>query len=268
MSRMPLIFVGHGSPMNAIEDNTFTQEWSRLGKSLPKPKAILCVSAHWYSPRCRINSSPHPRQIYDMYGFPEALYRVKYPAKGSPELAQRVQKLLGDRVEIDNSWGIDHGAWSVLVHLFPEADIPIVQLSLASDIPGSEHLALGRLLQPLRESGVPILASGNIVHNLGRVDWKLEGGFNWAKRFDDAVHALILDRKHQALAAYEDLCADARLSIPTPEHYLPLLYALGASAEAEVPTVFNRSCVLGSLSMTGYIWGNTNPKPAGANHTR
>lgn len=255
MSKMPVIFVGHGSPTNAIEDNAYTREWRRLGAAFPKPRGILCVSAHWFVRGTKINTTAAPQQIYDMYGFPPELYALKYPAQGSPALAARVLELLHGPAEADNSWGIDHGAWSVLVHLFPTADIPVVQLSLDRGAPASAHYKLAAALKPLREEGILLLASGNVVHNLGRVAWGMNGGLDWAERFDLQIRDSILQKDIAAVADYPALGSDAALAVPTPEHFLPLLYALGASDPADQVSVFNRSCVLGSLSMTGYVFG-------------
>ena len=254
MPRMPVLFLGHGSPMNAIERNPFSDAWIELGKSLPKPKAILCVSAHWFVRGTRINDSPAPKMIYDMYGFPDELYRVQYPAPGSPEFAHKAAKLLGERATIDNSWGLDHGGWSVLRRLFPNADIPVFQVSVDATATPEVHFSLGKLLRPLREEGVLILGSGNVVHNLGMVDWESSGGFDWAKAFDEYIQTNVLSRSFDNVVHYHHFGADARFSVPTQDHFAPLLTVLGAIEPDDTIRVLNDACVLGSLSMTSYLF--------------
>jgi len=255
MNSMPVIFLGHGSPMNAIEDNAHTREWRRLGASIPRPEAILCVSAHWFIRGTKVTGEAQPKQFYDMYGFPEELYRLVYPVPGSPELANRVPELLPAKVEADSSWGIDHGAWSVLTHLFPTADIPVVQLSLDRNAPPELHYRLGAALKPLRNEGILILGSGNVVHNLAMVNWHMRGGFDWADRFDEQIRDKIVERDFEVVTGYRSWNKDASLAVPTPDHYLPLLYVLGASDPQDQLRVINADRVLGSLSMTGYIFG-------------
>lgn len=253
MSRMPVIFVGHGSPMNAIENNKFSRTWRSIGENMPRPRAILAISAHWYVPGKFVNDQPNPRQIYDMYGFPKPLYELIYPAAGMPELAARVAGLTGSLV--NNDWGIDHGTWSVLVHLFPQADIPVVQLSVDRTATPSQHFALGQKLTALRDEGILVLGSGNIVHNLRLVDFsRPEAGEDWAVRFDQLISERILARDFMAVLEPENLSADARLAIPTPDHYWPLLPILGAATKDDTITVFNQVCQYGSLSMTGYLF--------------
>ncbi len=256
MSKMPVLFVGHGSPMNAIEDNAFSAAWSAHGAKLPKPKAILSVSAHWFTRGTRLNNSASPKLVYDMYGFPEELYHVQYPAHGSPTFATRAQELLGEHAVIDNTWGLDHGTWSVLRRLYPNADIPVFQLSVNAYANPSQHFALGKSLGALREEGVLIFGSGNVVHNLVRVDWENEFGFPWALSFDGYIKNAILSRNFEGALHYSGMGEAAKLSVPSPDHYAPLLYVLGASELTDRVSVFNESCLLGSLSMTSYLFEN------------
>lgn len=255
---MPVMFAGHGSPMNAVTDNRYIPDWTRLGQML-RPKAILCISAHWYTKGTKVNPSKEPEQIYDMYGFPQELYEVKYPAHGSPELADRVKELLsGSGIEHNDSWGIDHGTWSVMKWMFPKADIPIVQLSIDGTQQGAYHYDLGKKLAPLREEGILIVGSGNIVHNLRRVDWgDSQGGEPWAHEFDDLIEERIKNRRHEEIIDCKNLGEPARQAVPTPDHYYPLLYVLGASDDSDPITVFNKYFELGAISMTGYLLGET-----------
>ncbi len=254
MKRMPALFVGHGSPMNAIEENPFVKEWRNLGEKLPKPKAILAISAHWFTEGTRINDSVEPKTIYDMYGFPEELYKIVYPAKGIPELAHQIIKMLDRNVTIDNAWGYDHGAWSVLHRMYPEADIPVLQLSIDKRATLKEHYEMGRQLASLREQGILILGSGNIVHNLARINWNLEGGYPWADEFDTYIQEHILKRIDEKVVDYHLAGTCSTLAFTTLEHYAPIMYVLGASDKKDKVTIFNDSCVLGSLSMTGYLF--------------
>jgi 4,5-DOPA dioxygenase extradiol len=227
---MPAIFFGHGNPMNALLKNAYTEAWAKIGRRLPRPTAILCVSAHWYIPEAAVTATAQPRTIHDFGGFPRELYEVKYPAPGSPELARRIQELLAPvTVRSDERWGLDHGTWSVLCNVFPEADIPVVQLSLDEIQPAGFHYELAKKLQPLREVGVLICGSGNIVHNLHAYSWgkKAVEPYDWALRFEATAREMILNGNHTPLINYEGLGRDALLSAPTPEHYLPLLYILG-----------------------------------------
>lgn len=249
--RMPVVFIGHGSPMNAIEDNIYTKGWKKTGDSILTPVAILAISAHWQTKGTRVNNSPNPKQIYDFYGFPQQLYEVVYKVAGDLKLANRVLDILGEQATIDNTWGIDHGTWSVLSKTYPGADIPVVQLSLNYDMSPKEHFILGRKLSILRDEGYLILGSGNIVHNLGRVDWNLNNGFSWAEEFDTMVKKQIQDGDNDSLIEFGN---GGILPVPTREHYLPLLVCLGAAGERDEVEIFNDSCVLGSISMTSYIF--------------
>lgn len=251
--KMPVLFVGHGSPMNAIEDNEFSRTWRDIGQRLPRPRAILAVSAHWYVSGTRVNDAAQPRQIYDMYGFPQALYRLKYDAPGAPDLAEEVRALVP--AAIDNRWGIDHGTWSVLCHMYPEADIPVTQLSIDYNAPAEAHYRMGQALRPLREKGVLIFASGNIVHDLRRVAWDMEGGFSWADEFDGYIRRAIAEDRPEDVVRYERAGACAQEAFPTPDHFYPLLYALGARDAGEPMEIFTDKRVLGSISMTGYRFG-------------
>lgn len=228
---MPAIFFGHGNPMNALLDNEFSTAWKGIGRALPRPQAALCISAHWYIEGTAVTAMPMPRTIHDFGGFPDELFAVEYPAAGDPALAERVRNLLSPvTVAMDRSWGLDHGTWSVLVHVFPDADIPIVQLSIDRDQEPDFHYRLGQALAPLRDEGVLIVGSGNLVHNLHAYAWGRHCAepLDWAARFDTLARELIERGDDRSLVDYEALGADARLSIPTPEHYLPLLYVLGA----------------------------------------
>lgn len=255
-TRMPTLFVGHGSPMNAIEDNPYSRAWSALGQSLEKPKAILSISAHWFTRGTKINNEPFPNQIYDMYGFPDELYQVKYPAPGAPSLAERVQELLGSSVTVDNHWGIDHGAWSVLRRLFPAADLPVLPLSVNAQLAPAEHYALGQRLKHLRDDGVLILGSGNVVHNLGRIDWRKPEGTPWAEAFDQYIYRAVMNSKFDDAINYLSAGDAAELAVPSLDHFLPLLYVLGASDVADQISVFNQDCMLASLSMTSYLFSS------------
>jgi 4,5-DOPA dioxygenase extradiol len=248
--RMPALFIGHGSPMNALEDNEFSRGWREVAEQMPRPRAVLCISAHWETNGVQVTSSAHPETIHDFYGFPEALFKVVYPAPGDRQLACRVADLLGGAgADLDPRRGLDHGAWSVLRAMYPGADVPVVQLSLATEKSGAFHLQLARNLAPLRNESVLILGSGNIVHNLRLLDWQRDDGFDWADRFRDAVRGRIEARGYAALAAYETLGPESRLAVPTPEHYLPLLYALGVQEQNEHLSFFCDRTVMGSISM-------------------
>ena len=250
--RMPVLFVGHGSPMNAIEETPFAAAWREEARLLPRPRAILCVSAHWETEGTRVTSMPHPRTIHDFYGFPDELYGVSYPAPGSPELAEDVRRLIGSTaVHTDDagSWGLDHGAWSVLRRMFPAADIPVVQLSLDRARPPRFHYDLAAELMPLRDQGVLIVGSGNLVHNLGMLQWDATTPYPWAAEFDRLAEELILTGAHDRLVAYPELGQAARLAVPTNEHYLPLLYALALRAGEDTVRFFAEGIVYGSISM-------------------
>lgn len=233
---MPAIFFGHGNPMNALSKNVYTDGWVSIGKSISRPKAVLAVSAHWYIPGTAVTANIAPRTIHDFGGFPKELYQVKYPAPGSPELARRVRDLLAPvSVKLDESWGLDHGTWAVLTHVFPSADIPIVQLSIDETQPPSFHYEMGKRLASLRDEGVLVIGSGNIVHNLSAYAWGKPGvhPFDWAVRFEKHARELLLKGDAVQLVAYERLGRDAMLSIPTPDHYLPLFYVLGLRKKNE-----------------------------------
>lgn len=254
MKQMPVLFVGHGSPMNAIENNEFTKSWESLGEKLPTPKAILVLSAHWYTRGSYITDVAAPKMVYDMYGFPDALYRVTYDVPGAPELAQQTKELLGDIVDIDNSWGLDHGAWSVLCRMYPKADIPVCQLSVDAQSSPEQQFAIGQRLKELRSQGVLILGSGNVVHNLGRVAFSMENGYPWADEFDHYIKENIQKKNFDAVIQYQNAGNSARLAVPITDHYFPLLGVLGAANPEDTVTVLNDACVLGSLSMTSYLF--------------
>lgn len=251
--RMPALFLGHGSPMNVLEENIYTETWRKLGETLPKPKAIIAVSAHWYTRGTAVTAMEKPRTIHDFGGFPQALFDTRYPAPGSPALARQIAEVLSPvDVQLDQEWGFDHGSWGVLIKMYPDADIPVVQLSVDGTKPAAYHFELGRKLALLREQGVMIVASGNVVHNLRMVRWQGEApAYPWAESFnqyvrdnlawqgDDAQHPLVNFMQHEGAA----------LSNPTPEHYLPLLYVLGARAQDEAVTIPVDGIVMGSLSM-------------------
>jgi 4,5-DOPA dioxygenase extradiol len=233
---MPLIFVGHGNPMNAVARNAWTDGWASIGKSIPRPQAVLSVSAHWYVSSTAVTAGRAPKTIHDFGGFPQELYDIEYPAPGSPKLARRVSDLLGPvSAGLDKSWGLDHGTWAVLCHVFPKADVPVVQLSIDRRQPPEFHYEIGKRLAPLREEGVLVIGSGNIVHNLHAYAWGRQGinPFDWAVRFEKRARELLIEGNDAVLVAYEKLGRDAMLSIPTPDHYLPLLYVLGARRKDE-----------------------------------
>lgn len=256
MSRMPLAFLGHGSPMNALEDNAWTREWEALGRRLPRPAAILCVSAHYETRGLFLTGNAAPRTIHDFFGFPPALHQAAYPAPGSPALAERAAALLGGRAGISDDWGLDHGAWSVLMRMYPQADVPVVQLSLDVTLPPEEQLSIGRALAPLRDEGVLLLGSGNVVHNLREIAPGKPEPFPWAAEFGEAVHELVTQGRYQALAGYEKLPGSAR-SVPTAEHFLPLPIVLGAAGADDRVSFLNHEFLWGSLSMTGYVLTET-----------
>ncbi|MEP6938945.1 MAG: 4,5-DOPA dioxygenase extradiol [Rudaea sp.] len=254
-SRMPALFVGHGSPMNAIEDNAFTRGWRAVATRIPRPRAILCVSAHWESRGVFVNTSAQPKTIHDFGGFPQALFDVQYPAPGDPELARRIARDLDDTpVHGTLEWGLDHGAWSVLNIMYPGADVPTLQLSIDTSRPGAFHYALGRKLSALRDDGVLILGSGNIVHNLRLLDFRNPTPPAWAVRIDAAAREHIERGEHAALIDWPTLGAQTSLAVPTPEHYVPLLYVLGAQREDDRVQLFNTE-LYGTLSMTSVIVG-------------
>ena len=249
---LPAIFFGHGNPMNALANNSYTEAWRRIGETLDRPKAIVMVSAHWFVPQTAVTAMLVPRTIHDFGGFPPELYRVRYPAPGAPELARRIQALVAPlAVGLDESWGLDHGTWSVLAHAYPQADVPVIQLSIDETKPASFHYDLGERLSPLRDEGVLILGSGNLVHNLHTYAWGRHPAepYDWAVRFEERARALMQMGDHDPLIEYEALGRDAQLSIPTPEHYLPLLYVLGAGQPGDTVTFPVVGVDGGSISM-------------------
>ena len=246
---MPALFIGHGSPMNAIENNGFYRSWQELGTALPKPRAILCISAHWETMGVSVTASDSPDTIHDFYGFPKALFDVQYPAPGSPELAQQIVELLHPEIaHLDTERGLDHGAWSVLQPMYPSADIPVLQLSLDRTRNAQSHYELAKKLQPLREQGVLIVGSGNIVHNLRVFNFNETRAYDWASAFDQTVMNCILQKDHAALCDYSKFGQMAALSIPTAEHYLPLMYVLAQQQDGEPLRFFNPE-VMSSISM-------------------
>jgi 4,5-DOPA dioxygenase extradiol len=249
-STMPTLFIGHGSPMNALETNRYTQAWRQLGAAMPKPKAILAISAHWYIGSTAVTAMAQPKTIHDFGGFPPALFAFQYSAPGSVALAERVRDVLAPlEVKLDQAWGLDHGTWSVLAHVFPDADIPVVQLSIDRTKPNQFHYDLGKKLAALRDEGVLILASGNVVHNLPLINWQQNTAYDWATRFEQHAKKFLTEKNHQALIDYDQLGQDAALSIPTPEHYLPLLYIMGAQRDGDQVQFPIEGIELGSISM-------------------
>ena len=249
---MPAIFFGHGNPMNALLKNAYTDGWASIGNSIPRPQAVLAISAHWYIPACAVTANYAPQTIHDFGGFPKELYQVQYPAPGSPELARRVKDLLAPvPVGLDESWGLDHGTWTVLRHVFPGADIPIVQLSIDARHPSQFHYEIGQSLALLREEGILVIGSGNIVHNLHSYAWgnSKVHPFDWAVRFEKHARESLLKGDNTLLIAYDRLGRDAMLSIPTPEHYLPLLYVLGLREKNEQISFPIQGVDGGSVSM-------------------
>ena len=252
--KMPVLFVGHGTPMNAIRPNAFRSKWESLGRHLPRPSSILCISAHWETRGTYVTASDSPETIHDFYGFPKALFDVRYPAPGDPALAARVAALVtSERVRLDPGRGLDHGSWAVLIAMYPRADIPVVQLSIDTSRPGAEHVALARQLAPLRDEGVLIVGSGNIVHNLALLDYRDLAPREWALAADDAIRSLVAERRLDDLAAWPAR-PEARLAAPTAEHYLPLLYPV-ALQQADERSAFFNVAVLGSISMSSVLIG-------------
>jgi 4,5-DOPA dioxygenase extradiol len=254
MSKMPVLFIGHGSPMNAIEDNVYTQNWREIAAKIPRPAAILSVSAHWFTAGTRLNDDLRPQTIYDMYGFPRELYEVVYQPAGAPELAHLTKELIDRKTQIDNSWGIDHGTWSVLNVMYPLADIPVFQLSVNQNESAAYHYAIGEYLKALREKGVLILGSGNVVHNLAMLNWNMEKGYDWALDFDGYIKRKIMSKDYAGVIDYQKAGKSSEIAFFTPEHFFPLLYTLGAVGKDDYLTVFNDACTMGSLSMTSYLF--------------
>lgn len=253
--KMPVLFLGHGSPMNAIEENQFVTGFRTVAKTLPTPNAILCVSAHWYTSGTKVTAMEMPRTIHDFGGFPKELFEVQYPAKGSPELAKETKAILQPAlVELDEKWGLDHGAWSVIKHLYPQANIPAIQLSIDYTKPAQYHYELAQRLNSLRHKGILIIGSGNIVHNLRLVDWqnfdKDNYGHDWAIEARETINELLTKGDYRSLINYEKLSKAVQLAVPSPDHYLPLIYALGLQQKGETLSLFNDKLVAGSLSMT------------------
>lgn len=250
---MPVLFMGHGSPMNAIEENEFTQTWKKIAVEIPKPEAILSISAHWYTEGTRILDETNPKMTYDMYGFPRELYEIEYKAPGAPKLAYLTKDLISSSVRIDNSWGYDHGTWSVLQVMYPKADIPVYQLSIDRTANAEVHYDIGKEIKSLREKGVLILGSGNVVHNLSKVNFSMKGGYDWAIDFDNYIKNKIVNKEYRNVINYSKAGKSAKLAFWTPEHFYPLLYVLGASDDEDKISVFNDKCIMGSMSMTCYL---------------
>ncbi len=256
--QMPVLFVGHGSPMNAIEDNEFSQRWRQMGKEIPTPQAVLCISAHWLTRGTYITAMDKPQTIHDFGGFPQALFDVKYPAPGKPELARETAALITKTgAGLDHEWGLDHGCWSVVKQMYPDATIPVLQLSIDYYQPAQYHYELAKELATLRRKGVLILGSGNMIHNLGMITWDKPQYFvyDWALELNSKFKQLITESNHQALIKYEGLGAAAKLAIPTPDHYYPLIYTLGFQQSGEAVSFFNDKALMGSLSMTSVKFG-------------
>ena len=253
--KMPVLFIGHGSPMNGIEDNEFSRRWAQMGKEIPTPAAVLVVSAHWLTRGTHITAMEQPKTIHDFGGFPKALSDVQYPAPGSPELAKATQQLItSTNVGLDHDWGLDHGAWTIIRHMYPDANIPVLQLSIDYHQPPQYHYELAKELAALRKKGVLIIGSGNMVHNLRMVAWdkmdQPEYGYDWSIEMNMLFKKHISDGNHPALIDYEKLSKSAKLAIPTPDHYYPLLYALALQEKKDQPLFFNDKVVMGSLTMT------------------
>jgi len=250
----PAVFIGHGSPMNAIEDNIYTRGWQQIADFIPRPTAILSISAHWVTQGTKVLVEEDPKIIYDFYGFPQELYDVTYKVKCSTQLAEQTRSLVGATTAKDGEWGIDHGTWSVLKIMYPKADIPVVQMSIDNQASPQELFEIGNKIKSLRENNVLILGSGNVVHNLREIDFNMDGGFDWAYSFDNFVKDKILKGNYQDILNYQLLGNIAKYSIPTTEHFNPLLYILGATDRNDKVHIYNNSCMGGSLSMTSYVF--------------
>jgi len=253
--KMPVLFLGHGSPMNAIEENQFVQGFRKAAAEIPTPNAILCVSAHWFTRGTRVTAMKMPRTIHDFGGFPQALFDVQYPAPGSPELAEETAALLAPvMVEEDHSWGLDHGAWSVIKHMYPNADIPVIQMSIDYTQPAQYHFELAKKLHKLREKGILIIGSGNIVHNLRLIDWRnintVGAGWDWAVEAREKTNHWLLDGNFNNIIQYQDQGIALQYAVPSPDHYLPLIYTLGLKNQSDELSLFNDELIGGSLSMT------------------
>lgn len=257
--RMPVLFLGHGNPMNAIEENEYVQGFRTIAKTLPKVKAVICVSAHWYTRGTMVTAMPMPKTIYDFGGFPDALYQVKYPAPGDPELAKQTKDLIKKTtVGLDQDWGLDHGAWTVLKHIFPKADVPVIQLSIDYTKPAQYHFELAKELMSLRDKGILIVGSGNIVHNLYQVDFNRMNdnyGYDWAIEAREKVNSLLIKNDLQSIVNYDKLGKALQLAAPTPDHFLPLIYMLGLKTEKDKTEFYNDKLLAGSLSMTSVKFG-------------
>lgn len=259
-NRMPAIFVGHGSPMNAIEQNEFTEMWQFIGKNIPKPKLILSVSAHWETDRSQATAMDKPKTIHDFGGFPHELYKIQYPADGYPQLIDKISLISENaRIAPNFDWGLDHGTWSVLIHMFPDANIPVVQLSLDFTKSPEEHYLLGKEIGRLRDEGVLVIGSGNIVHNLRQLyvedgDFNKELAHRWAIEFNNRVKECLIEDNVEQLIDYKTITEDWYLSVPTPEHYTPLLYILGTKLQDDDLSIFNDKIIAGAISMSGLIY--------------
>ncbi len=251
---MPVMFVGHGNPMNAIMQNEFTKTWNKLGSQLPKPKAIICISAHWLTNGTYVTAMGKPKTIHDFGGFPRELFEQQYPAPGSPELAKQVGMLVKTAdVKDDHQWGLDHGTWSVLLPMYPEADIPVLQLSIDYSKPPKYHYELAKQLKELRQKGVLIMGSGNIVHNLGMIDFENKTRFDWAYEFDEKIKGFIDSGDHESVIRYDKLGTIARYAVPTNDHYLPLMYTIGLQDKKDHISYFNDKMDAGSISMRSIL---------------
>lgn len=255
MNRMPVVFVGHGSPMNAINENKYTQEWRRLSERIPRPKAILSVSAHWYTRGSYLTGQENPPQIYDFYGFPKEMYELKYEVQGSKNLVDRVKELIPEAISVEEH-GIDHGTWCPLRYIYPEADVPVVQLSVDGLAGPAGAIELGKKLAPLRDEGYLIMGSGNVVHSFKELSWDLKICYDWAYDFDARIKLAIESGRTKDLINYSELGEGGKRAFHTEEHYLPLLYAMGATDSEDSVEVFSKSCEMGSMSMTSYLWGS------------
>jgi 4,5-DOPA dioxygenase extradiol len=254
MGKMPAVFIGHGSPLNAIEDNDFTKTWCVIAKKIPRPTAILSISAHWFTNGTKILNDEAPKTIHDMYGFPKELYEITYNSPGAPSLAKQVKELLSRETSFDNTWGIDHGTWSVLVNMYPEHDIPVFQISIDAAAPPEVHFQIGKELKSLREQGVLLLGSGNLVHNLRMLNYSMGNkGFYWANEFNNYIVEDLSNKNYDNVINYMKLGEIAKLSVPVPDHYNPMLYILGAAYDDDKITIYNNNCILGSIAMTSFL---------------